>query len=251
MFILDEAQYAGSSTFQLINRMSIGARHRFLFSGTPWRDSGDDILLEASCGPKICDVDAKFLIDKGFLVKPHIFYKEVKKIAKPGTTYQEVYKRYIVENVDRNNLILKATKILLKDNRNILILFKQIKHGKMIAELLEDNNISTILLNGSMSSSDRQSIIKEVKSGKHRVILASTIFDQGVDIPILDALILAGGGASSGRLLQRVGRVIRTFENKSDAIVYDFLDNCKYLKNHSEKRFKILMSEPGFEVHKI
>jgi superfamily II DNA or RNA helicase len=81
-------------------------------------------------------------------------------------------------------------------------------------------------------------------------LVASKIFDQGVDIPELDALILAGSGKSSGRALQRIGRVIRLSKGKEKAVVVDFFDNCKYLKDHSESRIKIYESEPGFNIIK-
>ena len=52
-------------------------------------------------------------------------------------------------------------------------------------------------------------------------LIASKIFDQGVDIPNLDALVLAGSGKSSGRALQRIGRVIRNAPGKKKAIVVE------------------------------
>ena len=77
-----------------------------------------------------------------------------------------------------------------------------------------------------------------MKDGFTDVLVASKIFDQGVDIPELDALILAGSGKSTGRALQRIGRVIRKYPGKEKAIVIEFMDNCKYLKNHSEVRME-------------
>ena len=87
-----------------------------------------------------------------------------------------------------------------------------------------------------------------MKNGELDLLIASKIFDQGVDIPQLDALILAGSGKSSGRALQRIGRVIRTNPGKSNAIVVDFYDNAKYLKDHSQRRIDIYKSEPGFKI---
>ena len=87
-----------------------------------------------------------------------------------------------------------------------------------------------------------------MKSGEIDVLIASKIFDQGVDIPQLDALILAGSGKSSGRALQRIGRVIRKNEGKVRAIVVDFYDNAKYLRDHSEVRKKVYETEPSFVI---
>jgi len=87
-----------------------------------------------------------------------------------------------------------------------------------------------------------------MKAGELDVLIASRIFDQGIDIPDLDALVLAGSGKSSARALQRIGRVIRKGKDKKDAIVVDFLDNCRYLRDHSMIRKKIYETEPGFKI---
>ncbi len=64
------------------------------------------------------------------------------------------------------------------------------------------------------------------------------------------ALILAGGGKSRLRALQRIGRVIRSFPGKTMSAVVDFYDQAKFLKNHSEVRYATYCSEPGFKVYR-
>ena len=87
-----------------------------------------------------------------------------------------------------------------------------------------------------------------MKDGELDCIIASTIFDEGVDIPILDTLILAGGGKSKVRAMQRIGRVIRKYPKKKKAFVIDFLDNATYLKNHSAARKRMYETERLFDV---
>jgi superfamily II DNA or RNA helicase len=114
--------------------------------------------------------------------------------------------------------------------------------------MVEDEGLSTIFLDGAKSSKKRLAAIDSMKNGEFDIMIASKIFDQGIDIPELDALILAGSGKSSGRALQRIGRVIRKHEGKEKAIVVEFFDNCKYLRSHSEARIKVYKSEPGFNI---
>lgn len=247
LFIFDECQYAASETLQFLHKASIAAKHRFLFSGTPWRDTGDDILIEAVGGKKIYDLPATELINRGFLVTPEIHFFQVPVMRNVGTAYQSVYTKYIVENDERNELICKAAKNLVKSGKRVLILVVRVPHGKAIMDALGDD-YTVKFLDGAKSTKARMDTIKEMKDGKIDILIASKIFDQGVDIPELDALILAGSGKSSGRALQRIGRVIRLYKGKKKAIVVDFFDNCKYLRDHSEARIKIYQSEPGFEI---
>ena len=247
LFIFDECQYAASDTLQFLHKASVSARHRFLFSGTPWRDTGDDILIEAVSGPRIYDLSATKLINEGHLVPPDIHFIPVPVMRTPGSTYHDVYKNYISENEERNDLIVRAAKKLVDAGKKVLILVVRVGHGKVIMDLLQDN-FRAKFLDGAKSTKNRLETIQDMKDGKLDILVASKIFDQGVDIPELDALILAGSGKSSGRALQRIGRVIRKADGKTKAIVVEFYDNCKYLKDHSEARIKVYKSEPGFNL---
>jgi superfamily II DNA or RNA helicase len=238
LFIFDECQYAASETLQFIHRASLTARHRFLLSGTPWRDSGDDILIEAVSGRKFCDISATYLIDKDYLVPPDIHFINVPVMRNVGKKYHDVYRNYVVENEERNQLIVKAAKKLVAAKKKVLILVVRVQHGKILRDLLGDE-FSIKFLDGGKSSAERLGTIDDVKKGDVEILIASKIFDQGVDIPELDALILAGSGKSSGRALQRIGRVIRLHPGKKRAIVVEFFDNCKYLRDHSEARIKV------------
>lgn len=247
LFIFDECQYAASETLQFLHRASVSAKHRFLFSGTPWRDTGDDILIEAVSGPKIVDVNATFLIKNDYLVRPKIYFLDVPVMRGVGKNYHDVYKNYIVENDDRNDLIIKSARKLVKEGKKVLILVVRVGHGNVLMDKLSDE-FRVKFLDGAKSTKNRMDSIQEMKDGELDILIASKIFDQGVDIPELDALILAGSGKSSGRALQRIGRVIRRSKGKKEAIVVEFFDNCKYLRDHSEARIKVYKSEPGFEI---
>lgn len=248
MIIIDECQYSGSKTVQFLHKESKSARHRFLFSGTPWRDTGDDILIEAVGGPKFFDISATRLIEEGWLVRPEIHFVNIPVLKNVGKKYHDVYNNYIVENSKRNKKIVDISKKLSSDNRKVLILVTKVSHGKALQEMLENAGLRVSSLDGTNKTSERLRAIKDMKLGFLDVLVASKIFDQGIDIPELDALILAGSGKSSARALQRVGRVIRKRKGKKNAIVVDFLDNCKYLREHSKARKRIYSSEPGFKI---
>ena len=178
---------------------------------------------------------------------PEIHFINVPPMRGVGSKYHDVYRNYIVENEKRNELICSAAKKLVRSGKKVLILVVRVSHGNILLDKLNDE-FSVDFLDGKKSGSDRMDAIDAMKNGDLDILIASKIFDQGVDIPELDALILAGSGKSSGRALQRIGRVIRTNPGKSRAIVVEFFDNCKYLREHSLKRIEIYKSEPGFLI---
>lgn len=247
--LFDECHTITTSTARSIYDV-IDPEYIFGFSGTPYRDDNSDLLITGMLGNQIIDISASELIEKGLLVQPIIKFVSIPKQALSKETYPSVYKNYVVENDARHNIIFREIKQLLDKKYKILVLFKQIKHGKILYDLLCAANITCEMLYGNDSVDKRQEVKQMIHNGDIEVILASTIFDIGVDIPIINALVLCGGGKGSIRTLQRIGRVIRSHPSKKYVAVVDMYDNTKYLKKHSLRRYEIYLGEKGFKVYK-
>lgn len=243
--ICDETHHWAASTCQIISDYCASARYRFGISATPWRDLDDDILIDACFGKLISDISASTLIEQKVLVPPKIYFVHIKN--KFGGTFSDVYKRGIVENTYRNTIIKNLAEQFISEGRQTLILVRHVAHG----EILQDMIPNSIFLHGSIKNKSRQDAIVKMKEGKHRCVIASSIFDEGIDVRPLSALILAGSGKSQTRALQRIGRVIRSYEGKNDAIIVDFFDDMKYMRKHSQARRKMYKTEPKFDISDI
>jgi superfamily II DNA or RNA helicase len=220
-------------------------------SATPWRDKGDDILIDACFGKLISNISASYLIRKGYLVKPNIYFVPMNngKEIMQGHTYPTIYESTIVNNNLRNTYIANIATSLAEQGNYVLILCRQIAHGKMLEDMIEGSTF----LHGSCKDSERKEHLDKIRNRDEsaRITIASSIFDEGVDCKPLTALILAGSGKSQTRALQRVGRVLRTFPDKTTATVVDFDDNWKYMSSHSRKRRKIYSTEPEFNIENM
>ena len=105
-----------------------------------------------------------------------------------------------------------------------------------------------MFLQSKVDSEIRKDILSDFRNGDLDCLVATTLADEGLDIPILDAVILAGGGKSKIKALQRVGRALRLFPNKVKAYVIDFMDNAHHLQKHSQERLKIYQTEEEFHI---
>jgi superfamily II DNA or RNA helicase len=249
LMMCDEVQHWAAETCQIISDHSQQARYRYGLSATPFRDQGDDILIDSCFGRVIADISASKLIGLKYLVQPNIKFITINNDVSGKMSYANIYKDCIVYNSVRNNIIATLAQNMANDGRSVLILCKQIAHGKLLEKLIPDSKF----LHGTHSAKKRKAHLDLMRSGEANITIASTIFDEGVDCRPLDGLILAGGGKSPTRALQRVGRVLRpyTYPNgriKEQAMVIDFMDICKYMEDHSKKRLKIYKSEPAFDV---
>jgi superfamily II DNA or RNA helicase len=223
--------------------------HLYGLSGSPWRDDGADLLIESVLGKYIVNIPASRLIKEGYLAKAIIRFRVVPRYPyEIEKSYPSIYKRYVVENDVRNGLILDAAKTLVGKGYQTLVLFSSLKHGRILYDLF-DEHMKCAILDGSNSKEERQQVKKDLEDHKIDCVLASKIFDIGVDIPSLSGLVIACGGKSTVKALQRVGRVIRKYPGKTFAVVIDFCDQATYLDNHSRIRHKIYTSEDGFDVN--
>ncbi len=245
--IFDECHLAACETIQEINR-NINPEHIYGMSASPWRDDGQDMMIECILGRNIVNISASKLISEGFLVKPIIkFIKVPPPVEKIKKNYQTIYKNYIVENPIRNGLILKAANKLIEQKYPTLVLFQTISHGQFLYEELK-KSVPCAVLSGKDDAETRNKVKKQLEDGEIKCILASRIYEIGVDLPTLSGLVCAGSGKSSVRALQRIGRVIRKFPGKKQAAIVDFVDSVPFLYDHSKQRRLIYSSEEGFDV---
>ena len=144
-------------------------------------------------------------------------------------------------------MIVQEAKKLAASRKSVLIQVKEVKHGDILNEMFGG---AAVYLTGQDESEVRLKVKDLLKSKKVKVCLTSPIWDEGVDIPALDSIIVAGGGLSYTKAVQKVGRGLRKTEEKDTVEIIDFMDNChKYLKKHSKERMKIYESK-GWIVEK-
>jgi len=222
---------------------------RWGLTATPFmRTNYDNVLLEGVTGGLLCDISNDFLIQKGYLTPPKIKIIRSEGVKIPRKTeWRDAYERSIVLNPHRARQVLDEAK---KGPHPSLIFVTQKLHGEFLMEKAKQDGypIRMKFVNGDTPVKERQEIVKLMRSGGVDTIIATTVFDEGVDIPELASVILAGGGKSQVKALQRIGRGLRLAANKKTLNVIDFYDNQHYtVLNHSKKRMEYWKSE-GFDV---
>lgn len=258
----DECHNLPSENIFSTSSQAVNAYFKIGVSATPWRDGGDDLLIEAAISirkPHL-SINASKLIAKGKLVPCNIVFVPFNE-RHEWTNYHDTYKRAISHNEARNNMISKlAYKVTYSKNRTTLILVQKIQHGDTLIEKLNQlhvaktkvvNNvlISEIeFLSGRDNAERRTAVLQSVKDGFTKILIGSTIADEGLDLPILDCLILAGSGKTSTRAFQRVGRVLRLYTGKKDAIVFDIMDSTKTFRRHALIRKALYETEPLWKI---
>jgi superfamily II DNA or RNA helicase len=241
----DEVHHFAAETCKRMLLKSPKAYYRFGGSATPERADNAYLTIEGLFGRQTAVVTASDLIKRGFLLKPNIKFIKLETRKQIVNTFAEDRSLHIVNNAERNDCIVRIANDLIRRNISTMILVQIIEHGKMLEKLIP----GSVFVHGDTKKEKRADAIAKLGTGEIKCLIGSTIADEGLDVPTLSALIMAGGGKSSTKAKQRVGRVIRL--GSPYAYVFDFIDVGKWTKKHSNSRITILQQEPEFQVEVI
>lgn len=157
-------------------------------------------------------------------------------------------KLYVFNNI-RNEMIVRHA----IENDHVLILYTRREHGeileRMIGEKIGIDKVKRV--DGLDDGKTREEAKAFLEQHSKHVILASGIFKQGVDIPAINTLIIAGAGKGTTMVVQRFVRITRQHKasGKVKGKVIDYMDNFSSLSlRQSQKRLKAYSEYLGFDV---
>ena len=255
--IVDEGHHSVSDSFYNTLMACNNAYYRVALTGSI--DPSDPLLnqrLKAIFGGVVSRITNSQMIDQGVSAKPKIVITPINQVVVDDKIvdianmkdYMRSYELGMVKNQYRNTLIAKITEMCYNDGEGILIIVNRIEHGQNIGALLEKLNIPYAFVQGEQDSDTREEHFTAMKNGSLRVMIATSLVDEGVSINNINSLIMASSG-SMRQVLQRAGRVLRKkTKGENTATIFDFTDNVNiYLKKHGDNRRKIY-EEEGFEI---
>ena len=235
LIIADECHHSSAKTWQAV-MLGLSAPYRFGFSATPFKLNSEGMGLVAVTSKVVVTKKTTEMMDAGYLSPVSCYminsHFEGRLLAHD---WPEVEQKGIVFNDIRNKIIASLARNLSGRGKSVLIIVSKIAHGEEIAKWLF---CDYVYLHGSVDTETRLSALEKFKDGEIKVVIATSIWDEGVDIPRMDALIVGAGGASPTKTIQRAGRVLRNYKGKEKAFIFDFWDTFHRLTlKHSKARY--------------
>ncbi|WHQ37561.1 DEAD/DEAH box helicase [Spiroplasma sp. SV19] len=126
----------------------------------------------------------------------------------------------------RNNLLLKMIEkyLGLYARPTALIFCVTTEHAKIIATFLQANHLRADYLT-SENREQRTRILHEFKIGRINYLCVVNMFNEGIDVPEINTIILLRPTNSKTIFLQQLGRGLRKTELKNRLEVYDLISN--------------------------
>ena len=164
--------------------------------------------------------------------------------------YSDIYNKFIVDNRNRNNLILDIAEYHISKQEPVLICVKTLEHIDKLLKLAKLKKLAVYGAQGKTHTDERKEIITNMKNKKYLCCIATKVFDEGINIPSLQVVINAGSGKSKIQNLQKPGRGTRLSKGKESMTLIDFIDPYRFLSEHSCERM-MLYAEQNWDIEVI
>ncbi len=98
-----------------------------------------------------------------------------------------------------------------------------IEHAQFMAAHFTKHGLPSVAVWGDSSLADRAAALKDLAAGRVRVVFSVDLFNEGVDAPTVDTLLMLRPTESPTLFLQQLGRGLRRSKDKSFCTVLDFV----------------------------
>ena len=109
-----------------------------------------------------------------------------------------------------------------------------IHHARFMADQFNAAGLPSVALDADTDAMTRVDAVRRLRRGELRAIFTVDIFNEGIDMPEVDTILLLRPTESATVFLQQLGRGLRWAEGKSVLTVLDFIGQA-----HAEYRFDV------------
>jgi len=258
--LVDEAHHLPADSISAILTVNNKAV-RVGLSATPFREDNRDLLLHSLTSVPV----VRYKMTDEIFRKLNVLVPV--KVVNVLIDFLDWQGDYVDDdNVSASRVIKMSSRIIGEESVQKLALYIAVKlhekcnlpviihspYARPLREMSERFNIP--LLEGQKTDAEREVLLQKLRNNEINVILATTLMDEGIDIPPLVGLVIMLPGASRVKLVQRMGRLTRPYKGKDMAFVYLFdYSQCKLgglsiIFERQKKKRDNFMKKEGYEV---
>ena len=171
----------------------------------------------------------RWLIQNGFLSKykvamPQSDYEEHLRAANSDSDFS---KEAMIEAAEKSTIIGDVLTNYKKfaDGKQAIIFASDIGSGYKMEKEFIDAGITAKILTGETEDSERFDAMVAYRKKDIKVLINVDLFDEGLDVPGIECVIMARPTMSLGKYLQMVGRGLRVAKDKPWLIIIDHVGN--------------------------
>lgn len=225
--VIDESHRSGADSYK---RLLEHFHPRFLLgmTATPERTDGEDIfsLFDHNIA---YEIRLNRAMEEEMLSNFH--YYGVTDLIIDGVKKEDTRDFTFLSSVERVNNIIKHARFYGSDNgiTRGLVFCSRNEESKQLAQMFNKNGFRSLALTGESSEDERSKAIELLESDnlaeKLDYIFTVDIFNEGIDIPKVNQIIMIRPTDSAIIFVQQLGRGLRKVDGKGYLTVIDFIGN--------------------------
>ena len=225
--VVDEAHRVGAQGYQRI-LSHFTPKFCLGMTATPDRTDGFDVfsLFNHVIAFQITLQDA---LENEMLVPFHYYGIADLQIDYESTDNYELFSRLTSRERVRHIIDKIEAYTVNKDNRRGLVFCNRNDEARSLSDQFNELGYRTMALSGANTDAERDEAIDRLETGEIQYIFTVDIFNEGIDIPSVNQIIMLRRTESAIVFVQQLGRGLRKCEDKEYALVLDFIGN--YQKN--------------------
>ena len=244
MLNVDECHLANGASIKRIIETMGHCQFKFGMSGSLKEGKTNVLQYIGSFGDVFRPVTTKKLMEDGQVSNLKINsvflrYPDHETVINKGLEYQAEIKT-ITTHTKRNAWVCRlALKLATQRNENVLIMFKNIAHGKLLYEALKRKHGDKVhYVSGETKTENRVELKGNAENEDGLIIVASYgVMSTGISIKKLHHIMFAHPVKSSVVVKQSIGRVLRKHDSKDFATLWDIVDDiCVKPKTAKSKK---------------
>lgn len=231
-------------------------------TATPERMDGEDLLKYFDGQHFAAEIRLGEAIDRQLLCPFHYFGVSdgtdlsTLKWTRRGYDIKDLEKIYALDVIaaqKRASLIINTLDKYINDLSIIHCIGFCVSqaHAKFMADFFCMNGLKAINLDSNTSADDRKTASDKLKKGEINFIFVVDLYNEGVDIPCIDTIMLLRPTESLTVFLQQLGRGLRISEGKEFLTVFDFIGQANKNYKFAEKLAAIGGVKPSEIKHEI
>lgn len=222
LIVTDECHHGAADSYQAIYADFPGANHAGFTAtlvrgdGVGLGDTWDDVVYTRSVLWMIAE---NHLVDvRGIAVD--IGNLDLDAVKKAGRDFQSGDLGAAMQEAGAPAIIAQAMEKHAADRRCI-VFTPTVGMAHAVAEALTDRGTPCGVVDGTTPRDVRRVIYDDFRTGKLQALVSCMVLTEGFDAPWADCAVIARPTQSPGLYVQMVGRVLRTWPDKKDALVLD------------------------------
>ncbi|MCA1791776.1 MAG: DUF3427 domain-containing protein [Thioalkalivibrio sp.] len=226
--IIDEFHHAEARTYErLLDRLT--SRWLLALTATPERTDGLDVRRWTD-GRTAFDMRLWHALDRELLAP--FQYLGVADVAdlrqvrwRAGQYDQSDLGSLYTGNDARNRLVLRQVGRIISDPTQMKALgfCATVEHAHHMADLFSGQGWPSVAIDAATDQTQRDAYIRALEAGELTTIFTRDVFNEGIDIPSVDTILLLRPTESVTVYLQQIGRGLRRHPDKPVCTVLDFV----------------------------